>query len=215
MLNRIRVHLKLYSLKINKCTDSNCIQTIISSQKSTKFYHLIFSLSPFFQNDLQCIKYLLEVVIQPSILKIMKHFRKRATNLKIRDLHNVLSSLSLSSVTQSCLTFCDPMECSRPGLHVHHQLLELAQTQVHEVSDGSEPQVHHKDKCTYVNLYFPFLTQQYKIKNIMIYYTGYNIIKVCYYKLSLLLSLLISQKHLFDITSYSHICQLQGLGLFF
>ena len=36
-----------------------------------------------------------------------------------------------SSVTQLCLTLCDPMDCSMPGLPVHHQLLELAQTHVH------------------------------------------------------------------------------------
>ena len=35
---------------------------------------------------------------------------------------------SVSSVTQSCLTLCDPMDCSRPGFPVHHQLLEIAQT---------------------------------------------------------------------------------------
>ena len=34
-------------------------------------------------------------------------------------------------VTQSCLTLCDPMECSMPGFPVHHQLLELGQTHVH------------------------------------------------------------------------------------
>ena len=36
-----------------------------------------------------------------------------------------------SSVTQSCLTLCDPMDCSTPGFPVHHQIPELAQTQVH------------------------------------------------------------------------------------
>ena len=36
-----------------------------------------------------------------------------------------------SSVTQSCLTFCDPMDCSMPGLPVHHQLPESTQTHVH------------------------------------------------------------------------------------
>ena len=36
-----------------------------------------------------------------------------------------------SSVTQSCLTLCGPMDCSTPGFPVHHQLLELAQTHVH------------------------------------------------------------------------------------
>ena len=36
-----------------------------------------------------------------------------------------------SSVIQSCLTVCDPMNCSTPGLPVHHQLLEFTQTNVH------------------------------------------------------------------------------------
>ena len=40
-----------------------------------------------------------------------------------------------SSVPQSCPTLCDPMDCSTPGFPVHHQLLELAQTHVHRVSD--------------------------------------------------------------------------------
>ena len=41
-----------------------------------------------------------------------------------------------SSVAQSCPTLCDPMNHSMPGLIVHHQLPEFAQTQVHWVSDG-------------------------------------------------------------------------------
>ena len=40
-------------------------------------------------------------------------------------------SHQFSSVTQSCLTLCDPMECTTPGFPVHHQLPELAQTHVH------------------------------------------------------------------------------------
>ena len=42
-----------------------------------------------------------------------------------------LPSVQFSSVAQSCPTLCDPMDCSTPGLPVHHQLLELAQTHVH------------------------------------------------------------------------------------
>ena len=38
---------------------------------------------------------------------------------------------SVISVAQSCLTLCDPMDCSTLGFPVHHQLLELAQTHVH------------------------------------------------------------------------------------
>ena len=44
-----------------------------------------------------------------------------------------------SSVTQSCLTLCDPMNRSTPGLPVHHQLPELTQTHVHRVSDAIQP----------------------------------------------------------------------------
>ena len=42
-------------------------------------------------------------------------------------------SVPFSLVTQSCLTLCDPMDCSTPGLPVHHQLPELAQTHVHRI----------------------------------------------------------------------------------
>ena len=43
---------------------------------------------------------------------------------------------SVSSVAQSCLTLCDPMNNSTPGLPVHHQLLEFTQTHVHWVDDA-------------------------------------------------------------------------------
>ena len=44
-----------------------------------------------------------------------------------------------SSVAQLCLTLCDPMNCSTPGLPVHHQLPEFTQTHVHRVSDAIQP----------------------------------------------------------------------------
>ena len=44
-----------------------------------------------------------------------------------------------SSVAQSCPTLCDPMDRSKPGLPVHHQLLEFTQTHVHWVSDAIQP----------------------------------------------------------------------------
>ena len=44
--------------------------------------------------------------------------------------------LQFSSVTQSCPTLCDPMDCSTPGFPVYHQLLEPAQTHVHRVGDA-------------------------------------------------------------------------------
>ena len=49
------------------------------------------------------------------------------------------SSVQFSSDTQLCLTLCDPMNCSMPGLPVHHQLPEFTQTHVHGVSDAIQP----------------------------------------------------------------------------
>ena len=47
--------------------------------------------------------------------------------------------LQSSSVAQSCLTLCDPINLSTPGLPVHHQLLEFTQTHIHRVSDAIQP----------------------------------------------------------------------------
>ena len=44
-----------------------------------------------------------------------------------------------TSVTQLCLTLCDPMNRSMPGLPVHHQLPEFTQTHVHRVGDAIQP----------------------------------------------------------------------------
>ena len=52
-----------------------------------------------------------------------------------------LASMShqFSSITQSCSTLCDPMDCNTPGFPVHHQLPELAQTYVHQFGDIIQP----------------------------------------------------------------------------
>ena len=47
--------------------------------------------------------------------------------------------VQFSSVTQSCPTLCDPMNCSTPGLPVHHKLPEFTQTHVHWVGDAIQP----------------------------------------------------------------------------
>jgi len=51
----------------------------------------------------------------------------------------IFRSVQFISVSQSCPTLCDPMNCSMPGLHVHHQLLEFTQTHVHKVGDAIQP----------------------------------------------------------------------------
>ena len=50
-----------------------------------------------------------------------------------------LCLVQFSSVTQSCPTLCDPMNCSMPDLPVCHKLPEFTQTQVHWVSDAIQP----------------------------------------------------------------------------
>ena len=52
---------------------------------------------------------------------------------------NKMWSVQFSSVTQLCLTLCDLMDYSTPGLPVHHQLLEFIQTHVHWVGDATQP----------------------------------------------------------------------------
>ena len=48
-------------------------------------------------------------------------------------------SVQISSVSQPCPTFCNPMGCSMPGFPVHHQLPEFTQTQVHRFGDAIQP----------------------------------------------------------------------------
>ena len=48
-------------------------------------------------------------------------------------------SVQFSSFAQSCLTHCNHINCSIPGLHVHHQLPEFTQTYVHWVSNAIQP----------------------------------------------------------------------------
>ena len=49
------------------------------------------------------------------------------------------SSVQFSSVTQSGLTLCDPMNRSTPGLPIHHQIPVFTQTHVHRISDAIQP----------------------------------------------------------------------------
>ena len=57
-------------------------------------------------------------------------------------LMKVKFQFSSNSVARSCPTLCDPMNCSTPGLPVHHHLPEFTQTHVHRVSDAIQPSHH-------------------------------------------------------------------------
>ena len=63
--------------------------------------------------------------------------KKPSQNCKVTVLQlKYTNSVHFSSVTQSCPTLCDPMNCSMPGFPVHHQLPESTQTHVHWVGDA-------------------------------------------------------------------------------
>ena len=73
---------------------------------------------------------------------IKKSKRKSEKNLETNENKNTTfqnPSVQFSSVAQSCPTLCDPMNCSMPGLPVHHHLPEFTQTHVHRVSDAIQP----------------------------------------------------------------------------
>ena len=54
--------------------------------------------------------------------------------------------IQFSSVAQLCPTLCNPINCSTPGLPVHHQLPEFTETHSHRVSDAIQPS-HPKSKA--------------------------------------------------------------------
>ena len=73
--------------------------------------------------------------------------KTRASSSLLCDVLVVGLSVQFSSVSQSCLTLCDPMNGSTPGLPVHHQLPEFTQTHVHRVSDAIQPSHPPSSPC--------------------------------------------------------------------
>ena len=69
----------------------------------------------------------------------MTQWISRGAGIQILGILTLNSPCSFSSVAQSSLTLCDPMDCSMPGFPVHHQLLKLAQIHVHQVGDAIQP----------------------------------------------------------------------------
>ena len=67
-----------------------------------------------------------------------QYVRQMLTSMKGEINRNTII-VQFSSVAQSCLTLCKPMNCSTPGLPVHHQLPEFTQTHVHQVGDVIQP----------------------------------------------------------------------------
>ena len=80
--------------------------------------------------------------VRYMIFRINRYFNQLVllTNLFAMYLLGVtFSSVQFISVTQLFLTLCDPMDCSPPGLPVHHQCPEFTQTHVHQASGAIQP----------------------------------------------------------------------------
>ena len=74
--------------------------------------------------------------------ELNKNFAKKdieTAQVNKKVLRITIHSVPFSSVIQSCLTLCDPMNCSTPGLPVHHQLPEFTKIHVHRVGDAIQP----------------------------------------------------------------------------
>ena len=67
-------------------------------------------------------------------------FQRKARRDKKAFLSDQCNEISqFSSVAQWCLTLCDPMNCSTPGLPLYNKLLEFTQTHVHQAGDAIQP----------------------------------------------------------------------------
>ena len=78
--------------------------------------------------------------LRSLLTKAKEESDKTGLKLKIKKMKIMASSpIQFSSVAQSCLTLCNPMNRSTPGLPVHHQLSKLTQTYIHRVGDAIQP----------------------------------------------------------------------------
>ena len=85
----------------------------------------------------------MEKQCQTLFLGTPKSLQMVTAAMKLKDAYSLEEKwwppYQFSSVAQSCLTLCDPMNCSTPGLPVHHHLLEFIQTHVRRVGDAIQP----------------------------------------------------------------------------
>ena len=101
----------------------------LQSTGSVVVVHLVCGIFPDQRSNPSCLhwqadSYALSHQRSPGVLV----FNSFGLDLQVELLDNMVQ---FSSVAQSCQTLCDPMNCSTPGLPVHHQLLEFTQMHVH------------------------------------------------------------------------------------
>ena len=125
--------------------DSRLLLSVYNDQGS--FLTVSIFWKTFWASDTFFHKYLSEFT--RKIIWACSFVQKKIFNYKFNVFHGYWPSYSFisswisfnkfSSVAQSCLYLCHPMDCSTPGFSVHHQLPELNQTHIHRISDAIQP----------------------------------------------------------------------------
>ena len=132
LINRLQIISKIQSSNVNL------------NLAHAHLLHLLIYLDYFY-----CFLYfLLELPVLFLFLTIFISCFFPSTSLEVRlsismifmaSLGILTDSVQFSSVAQSCPTICNPMNCSTPGLPVHHHFPEFTQTHVHRVRDAIQP----------------------------------------------------------------------------
>ena len=74
-----------------------------------------------------------------KVIVFLHASHEKAELKKFKSYKAICINTQFTSVTESCPALCDSMDSSSPGFPVHHQLLELTQTHVHQVGDAIQP----------------------------------------------------------------------------
>ena len=110
-----------------------------SNAKECSNYHTIALISHTSKVILKILQARLQRYVNRELPDVQAGFRKgRETRDQIASIHWIIEkarefhkNISVSSVSQTCSTLCNPINCSTPGLPLHHQLLESTQSRVH------------------------------------------------------------------------------------
>ena len=104
-----------------------CFTTV--EDKDLNLYYITYPFTPLLVIFSHLYQYL-KMIFKPEAQATLSFFW---------GISRIYTKYQFSLVAQSCPTLCDSMDCSMPGLPIHHQLLELAQTHVHQVGDAIQP----------------------------------------------------------------------------
>ena len=112
------------------------LKALFRLSQNTGLSSLFYTENSHLLSILHMVMYMFPCSSLNSSHSLCSHKIKRCLLLGRRVMTNLVQ---FSSVVQTCLTLCDPMNCSMPGLPVHHQLPEFTQIHVHWVGGAIQP----------------------------------------------------------------------------